>query len=204
MPQRTILATDTFSRVDGPNIGGIWDPQPGQGSYSIVSNVVSPASVSADSAESYNAVTWPNDQWAQANCTTAGGAASGRGPGVGLRMSAAAQTGYQCVINEDASNNINVYKFVAGVYTSIVSYTVTYAAGGILCVEIVDTTIYTYYQGILIGMATDTSIASGRAGLVFASATTTSSLDNWKAGGSYIFPPPPRVLTTAIGRAASW
>lgn len=183
MPSRTTLITDDFNRANSNDVGTTWDVQTGQGRFGIVSNAVSPASIGSDSAETYNGIVWPNDQWAQAAVTTSGGANAGRGGGVGVRMAAAAMTGYQVVINEGGSANLTVYKFVATVFGAITTYTVTYTAGGIILVEVIGTTITTSYQGIVIGSVIDSSIASGRGGIAFSSTTVSTSVDNWSGGG---------------------
>lgn len=198
MPQRTTLITEDFNRANANDIGATWDVQTGQTRFGISSNTAIPASTGSDCAESYNGISWPDNQWVQAALTTTGGASAGRGIGLGLRMSAAAATFYRIVLHEGVSANINVSKIVAGVFTAITNYTTTYAAGGVLLAEIIDTTIIVSYQGVVLGSVVDSSIASGRGGIVFSSSTTTSSLDTW-LGGGYV-PSPGSLALLGVGQ----
>lgn len=180
---RTTLATDSFDRADNADIGANWTQQTGHQAFKIVSNTAQPSGFSSNAAENYSGIPWPDDQWAQAACTTTGGVSAARGPGVALRMSSSAQTWYRCLINEDASANLCIRKFVNGVSSAITTFTTTYVDGGVFDVQVVDTTLSVSYQGVLLGTVIDSSIASGSAGINFSSSVTSCSVDNWSAGG---------------------
>lgn len=204
-----VLATDNFNRADVNPIGGNWTTVTSEGAFKIVSNAVQPASLSADSTAYYNAVTWPNDQYAQVKVTV-NETTAGNGLGPCVRASASANTFYRVVADHAGSGNIELSKFIAGSYTQIWGRTATFVNGDTLRLEVQGTTLRVYINGVQVGAdATDSSIASGNAGLAYSSNTVSVSGDDWEGGdfaaaaaasrsGLYV------VQQAAIVRAGSW
>lgn len=155
------LATDDFNRADAASLGANWTAfSGGISSPSIVSNKAQDTG-GADSGAIYSAATFPADQWAQVVRTGADGG------GVAVR-GATPRTWYSIHIEGTfgASATLLICKFIAGVFTSISSQTVTFASGDTLYGEVQGTTLLAKKNGASLGTsATDSSIASGTAGI---------------------------------------
>lgn len=179
----TALATDNFNRADANPIGGNWTTANNHNAMQIVSNTCQPSSLLVDCGAYYNAITWPDDQYAQVKVTVN---STGTGVGIGLfcRQAAAANTCYRLVASHAASNNIELGKFVTGTFTGIWTRTQAFTDGDILRLEVQGTTLRAYFNGAQIGAdTTDSSIASGNAGIAYSSATSaTTLLDDWEGG----------------------
>lgn len=185
-PTRVTLASDDFNRADNADVGANWDQITGETqAMKIVSNTVQPTNASNDSGERYNAVTVPDDQWGQAAMTpVAGGETTDEGIGIALRVAAGANTYYTAVVHKAATNNVGVYKKVAGVYTHLATFTTAWADGDVLLFTAVGSQLRVYQNGVQIGVRViDTSITSGAVGIKYSSSITGASLDNWSAGG---------------------
>jgi hypothetical protein len=177
-------AKDSFDRANANPVDGAWTTVTSQTALQISSNKAIPANAANDCAAFYNALPFPNDQYAQAKVSTAAGAAGG-GTGIGpmVRCSAADNTNYRVVITHGATNNITLGKFVASAFTEIWQRTVTFVDGDILRLEVQGTTLRVYVNGVQVGAdATDSSIASGAAGIAYSSNLASCTADDWEAG----------------------
>lgn len=174
-------ASDDFNRADNADIGTTWDVQTGSNPFKIVSNAATPNSLAADSAETYNGITFANDQFSQVTLTAVTGhvGADDTGIGVGVRMAAAAATQYR-IIGDDSSSIIA--KVVSGAYTKLTSNTTGFTAGDVLYGEASGTTITGKKNGAANLSTTDAAIGSGRAGIIYSSSITAATIDNWSGG----------------------
>jgi hypothetical protein len=174
-----VLATDNFNRADSTDLGASWDVVPGESNCQIVANAVrAGVGGGADCSESYNGVTWPNDQYSQIVIVSL----SDRFVGPVVRASTSANTLY---LVECATTNIYLYKVVSASGTLLVNYSGTVSVGDIIRLEAQGTTLRVFQNGTQRISTTDTSIASGRAGIHInlpGSQFDTAVLDNWEGG----------------------
>lgn len=175
----TELFNDNFNRADETPLGGNWTGQTGEGeSFKLATSAVNPIT-DGDCGAYRNNVTWPADQYMEADCTAV---AAGNGIGVALRMATGSKILYRVII--DNAGTINVEKLVPG-YTLITTRSVTYSAGAKLRAEISGSTIKVFYQGVQQGAnITDSSIASGSGGICYSSSNGTGCKIDNAAGGS--------------------
>lgn len=200
----TTLATDNFNRANSGDLGASWDVMTSETAWTISANTAVPSSLNSDATETYNAATWPNNQWAQ-DAVTENSVVSGIGPGIALRGSTSARTFYRCVISRAVSGSIELAKFVAGTYTQLGTRTVTWTNGAILYCEVQGTTLIIKLDGVQQGASfSDSAIASGRAGISFSGGTgVLTSIDNWEGGdfaGATSLPPLRRRMHGVLGR----
>ena len=176
----SVLATDTFNRADSSVLGSNWTTISGNAAHHILSNqALSPDDPSADY---YNAVVWPNDQYSQAIMVNAGDAALGEdnGPGLCVRAAAAANTMYFAMFN---NHGIDLYSVVASSYANIGNYDTAQANNDVGYLEAQGTAIKCKQNGTQRISVTDSSIASGRAGLFGANEPSVNPLmDSWEGG----------------------
>lgn len=179
-----VLATDNFNRANNADLGVNWDVQNGSGenAWKILNNAAEPSTLASNCGESYNAVTWPDDQYSQVKCSVTG-ASAGTGPGPSLRCSTIARTYYIIQVSEHATQAISVRKRIAGAATSLGTINTVWVDGDVLKAEIQGSTIKIYQNGTQIGSdITDSAIASGRAGIAYDNISTTASVDDWEGG----------------------
>jgi hypothetical protein len=122
----------------------------------------------------YTAVTFANDQSAQAVITHLTGGING----VSCRTSNSAVTAYWYYGN---AGNSYIQKDVAGTGTVLVTTGVGFAVGDTIRIECRGTTITAYKNNVQTGTVTDSSIASGYPGIVGANASG-PLLDNFRGG----------------------
>jgi hypothetical protein len=161
------------------------------GTMQILSNQAAPTAVGSDAGSYYNArggsslTTWPADQYVQGFMFCTGGTAgSGVGPCLILRNNTST-TYYRLSINAAAGNNIQLQRFVAGVFTDIWDRAATFVQGALLRMEIYGSTIRVFYNGSQVGADTvDTSIATGIPGIGYSGGSGVSSpgITFWEAG----------------------
>lgn len=187
-----VLATDNFDRANNADLGANWDVLPSATACQVSSNnCLFPGD---PAGESYNAVTWPNDQYSQVKITVFGG----NGPGAACRMSTSFLTCYVAYGSGAAFNNrFELYKIVSGVFTLLGSGG-TPATNDVVRCEAQGTTIRCLQNGVQRVSVTDTSIASGRAGVIgFDGGGTDPQADDWQGGdfataaASWLFQPHP-------------
>ncbi len=173
------LAFDEFARADQNPLGSPWLYPTGQSlQMQLLSGAISGVGSSGQCRAYNNSVTWPNDQWCQATVTTI----SDGDIGLALRISATGDSCYRYVHRTVANGGILLSKVVAGVYTTLAANTgVGGAAGDIIYMEAVGTSIVVKVNGTQVFSVTDSALASGNAGVH--RYNTTSFLDNWFGGG---------------------
>ena len=166
--------TDDFNRANSGDLSANWTPVVDQ--LQIVSNSAQPFSGS-DATERYSAVTWTANQSSEAKITCAATTDAGAGLGVGVRYSAADNTGYRLVINGDGEWELG--RMSAGSFTFIASGTTTYSAGAVLKLSIIGTTLTSTYNGVQIDTRTDANIATGSPASVYSSSIASGNIDDW-------------------------
>jgi hypothetical protein len=200
------LATDNFTRADGNDLGTAWDVQTGNTRFGIASNRAAPSALGSDCAENNNSATWPNDQYSKATIgsLTGGGNGTGSGIGVTCRAASGANTMYRAVGGTTPAGS-EVGKSVAGSFTALFGNATTWAAGDVIEIRAVGTTISLYRNGSLVQSTTDSSIASGRPGVGYSSTVTAGTLSAWEGGdfaAGATFAGPKVLHSQAVRRAA--
>jgi hypothetical protein len=177
-----ILVQDNFNRANQNPLAGNWSTPTGANALQLSSNAVTYTDFNNDSSAYYNAITWPNDQYSQCNCTVSN-EGGGQGFGPSCREASGALTRYRLVASTAASNNFELSKEVSGSFTLIWDRTSTFTSGNLVRLEAQGTTLRAYNNGVQIGASTtDSSIASGSAGLLYSSRAATASGDNFEGG----------------------
>lgn len=181
-----VLGSDAFTRANETPVASPWTQvyTGGTRTFNLASNALAPTLLSQDGVYKYTGPTWPNDQYSQCTCTVTGTGAD-TGPGVTVRCGSpsASSTWYRLSINKAASNNLVLYKSVAGALTRIAQRTITFTDGHTLRLEVSGTTLSIFYDGVLQGATvTDSGIASGEAGLGYSSTSTAATVDDWEGG----------------------
>lgn len=174
-----VLATDNFNRADSSSVGANWTTIPNNANHQISSNqALGPADPSADF---YNAVVWPNNQYSQAVMVNAGNAAltEDNGPGLCVRAAAAANTMYFAMWN---NHGIDLYSVVADSYANIGNYDTAQANNDVGYLEAQGATIVCKQNGTTRITVTDSSISSGGAGLFSAEEGVFPLMDTWEGG----------------------
>lgn len=185
------LVSDDFNRADNTDLGTTWDPNLADASnlgLRITSNAALeplPGSVS-DSSETYNAITWPSDQYTEVTygATAANGAGAGIGPT--CRAINGTLTFYRAVGN---ASGYGLSSAVAGTFNTISSGTgTTFAAADTLRLELQGTTWRLKKNGTTFQTSTDSAIsAANRGGIGFSSADSGTTATSW-AGGDFKTP----------------
>ena len=179
MPSRT-LASDNFNRADGA-IGSNWAGV--VGNFVVHTNFADASDLSSDAVMYWNAITFQSDQYAQCALYNLDGDNSTAGFGVCLRASTSVSTFYRIVVSAGVTNNVEVSKFVNGVYTQLALRTQAFADGDILRAEIHGSTIQIYHNSVQMGAdITDSSIATGQPGIAYSGALFNGDIDNWEGG----------------------
>src|SRR5260221_291047 len=141
-----VLATDNFNRANADPIGTPWATTGDSQHFTIASNVATPASLVSDAGAFENTVTWPNDQYSQAQLTVTGTGAGGTGLGVGVRMASGINY-YRVVTDHGVSNNVELAKLVGGSYTQIWQRTQSWTDGDTFYIEAQGTAIVVKRNG---------------------------------------------------------
>ena len=186
MGKTSTIFTDNFNRADNTDLGSVWDVNSTQIRFGIVSNTAQPSTLSVgDCQETYNGATMPDDQWAEGLLTMTGTVA-GHGPGLVLRASSTVNTFYRLDCNHAASGNIRIAKNVAGVFTSLATFTSAWTNGDKFTFAIAGYKLSVFKNDVLIGSVTDggSSIASGKVGIFNAALSETApvSIDDFACG----------------------
>lgn len=185
----SILATDNFTRANSADLGTNWDENTGESGpngFDISSNTAVPSDVAADSSETNNAATWPNDQYSEVTYATTGANGVGAGSGPSCREALGATLTYYRAVG-----NASGYEFGrknAGPFTSLSSGAgTTFAPGDKLRLQVSTNGANCDWvltkNGVQFASGTDTSpIASGRAGIAHSSVSTVAALSAWEGG----------------------
>ena len=180
------LATDDFNRADANPIGGNWTTIPGgPGDLQIISNKLSGTTTSQRNG-AYNVTAVGDDQYSQG--TILGGTGTD-GPCPAVRVSAVDETFYAFCPVDIGGDAFDLYKRVAGVYTSLDTQFATWAPGDVIRIEAQGTTIRGYIGGALVASQTDSAITTGQFGILINTSGTLSQteFDDWSGGD---FAPP--------------
>lgn len=198
------LASDNFQRG---SLGANWT-QASHGGMTIASNVAVPATTGAVDGASYNAITWPNDQYSEVTAGTgfkAGAGANFIFPLCRVGGTPAAPTYYVAFVEN--SGTVFIEKTVAGTTTNLTNpaITITVNDGDVYRLEVVGTTITFYQNGIPIQSQTDASITSGPAGMGSQAAATASlaPISLW-AGGAPGYSVQGSLGAAGAGATISW
>lgn len=178
------LATDNFDRANNADIGANWDVMTSEVAMQITSNTVKTSNVAADASETYNAISFPADQYSQAKITSAAGeGGAGEGYGVLVRGATGARTYYRLTVCSQITNT-RLTKFVSASNTTLANNNVTYADGKVLYLGVKGSVITMTYDGVVIGTpVSDSAISSGRPGITESSTVNSASfIDDWEGG----------------------
>jgi len=185
---RTPLAADDFNRASiGTNwTGNYSDQNASNANLGITGNRVRSTSTVVDATMTYNAVSLPDDQWAQITIPTLS-TSSSSGARVLLRFGAAgSKNGYEMALARPGTNyyTSRIAKWTNGVFTSLaVENAIPWTAGDVLRGEVQGTTLRLYRNNTLVLSATDTTFSSGQAGItVYTNALEGLELDDFVAG----------------------
>ncbi len=192
------LASDNFNRANADPIGGNWSQFSSATFFTsskIVSNALESSTVGSGGDSFYNAIAWPNDQWAQG---TVKACANSSFAIVDLRLNVSGiETGYRCYWNGTAggAGTFAIQKALAGVFTTVGQTTgIVLSTSDAITAVVIDGVISVYQNANLVLSATDVSpIASGDAGLGPLPITAFSDVifDDWSGGGVQAAPTPP-------------
>jgi hypothetical protein len=175
------IASDDFNRADSSSLGSNWTQHASYtiNWWTIASNVIVPNASGGDAVSFWNADSFPDDQWSQADVTVAGTTAE-VGVGPACRVQSGANNLYWAVSQQSATY---VAKFVGGTYTLISSITHAWTNGHTLRFEAEGSTLRVFDNGTQYDAGiSDGSIGSGSAGVAYSSLSSTRQLDNWAGG----------------------
>ena len=198
-PNWQALAQMGLSLGNGLSYGGMTVP-----GFQILSNAAAPESSTADVGEYYVGLgrSWPSpNQYAQAKVTVSGTNGAGSGVGVMVRcsqggdvttdLSAEGRQGvtsfYRAVVDKAASNNLEISKYVNGVYTNLGRTTVSWTDGWILRIVAVGNRITAWYGATSSSLAValfvfDSDVDDGLPGIYVSTTITSGSVDDFEAG----------------------
>lgn len=194
-------ATDDFNRADNTSLGANWTTVSTGGfdatGFQIVSNAAQPEQLTGDDLELYTGSTFADDQYAQAKVTVT---STGSNAGLGVVVRGATNGScYRAVVSKAASNNVSLFKFVAGAGTNLGNRTTTWVDGDTLRIEVQGTTITLYQNGVALGATfSDSALASGAPGISHSTSITSGSLDDFAAGDLNAVAPGLRVVTSPL------
>jgi hypothetical protein len=168
-------ASDNFNRANENPLAGNWTTAPGASAMQLFSNQVT-GSTGANCTSFWNADTFGNDQYSQVTPV------DNTNFGAGLAVRVRTTTQYDCyILFLNASGSVQIYKIIAGSVTLLSSPNFAYAAGDVIKLEAVGTTLTAYKNGVAqANPATDSALTAGAAGL-FAN-NFNLFLDDWEGG----------------------
>ena len=177
-------AADNFNRSDSADLGTDWTPIFGEAPYTIASGLARPSNYSNfNNAEVFTGKSWSADQYSECIIINPhSGADSGAGIGVVVRGSTSERTYYGFVCNANAGFGWQLFKWVAGSFTSISTGGTAFASADVVRLEVIGTTLNVYRNGALFTTATDSSIVDGSPGIVLAPFSFDSMNENWSGG----------------------
>jgi len=186
-----LTASDEFERANSADLGTQWDTLTGSTALNVSSRTAVPSALGSDGCESYNAVSSPDNQWAQCRASissSGGGAASnGNGIGVALRCSLTATT---CYLGVAFLDGVSICTMIGGAFTVLAFTNFTWTNGDWIRMEVIGNRLELFSMAVSTGLLrsrislTNNSIASGRFGLYYSSdlGVTAASADDWSAG----------------------
>ena len=198
------LASDNFQRG---SLGANWT-QSIRGGMTITSNVAVPLTTAVSDGASYNAITWPNDQYSEV--TAAPGFKAGAGanfiqPFCRIGGTAGSPTYY--VVFVENSGACFIEKCIAGTTTNLTSPNInlTINDGDVFRLEVIGTTLTFYQNGIPVQSQTDSAVTSGPVGMGgnAAAVATLAPITPW-AGGAPGFHIQGALGVAGAGATVSW
>jgi glucose/arabinose dehydrogenase/PKD repeat protein len=182
-PSLTTLGSDTFTRSNSTDLGSNWDSgYPNRTALSLVSNAIRATTAGSEGKETFNAVTLPDDQWAQVTIANLSGTGWNSG---GLALRAAPPPGtshYLVMISNQTGYRTTIYGPNGLIATTD---TAVWTSGDVLRFEVQGSTLRVYRNTALILTAFDSTVTSGnRAGVGIFAATNLNEiiLDNFSEG----------------------
>jgi hypothetical protein len=178
------LASDDFDRANNADIGANWTPS--GGGFKIVSNAAAPTNTASDSFERYTAISWPDDQYAEATISGIDAASGGEGIGVICRADTTGVTTFYRLVG--SASNFRLSRYNTGASTTLVEGAgTTFAVNDVIRLEIRTIAEGAYYtclkNGIPFTSGLDSSpLTSGQAGIVYSSTSTSAALASWSGG----------------------
>ena len=179
----TVLATDPFTRADNPDLGANWTVVTGEAAFQVLSNQAAPSADGSDCAEVWNAVVFPDDQYAQCVVRNLNAVAPGdTGVGLLVRAVAATRVYYRLTINSNPAGSWELGVRSAGSYTPLHDGTDAWASGDTAYLSVQGTLLTVKRNGGTIYSTNDGTLGSGSAGVVYSSTASGETLDDWEAG----------------------
>ena len=197
-----VLATDTFDRANEVPLASPWVDGGEPGTFSLLSNAVTPTSFETNAVFWRGGITWPNDQYSQAELATTNTVGSD-GPGLGVRITAGLNY-YRITASHGTTNNTRLIKKVNTTVTELWLRTQAWTSGDTVLLQIISTTLTAKINGVAIGAdATDSSHASGNTGVAYDPNSVDATIENWEGGdfvGATSLPPSRRRMHGVLGR----
>ena len=187
------LASDNFQRANQNPLAGNWTTQVAGNNLQLSSDAVTSATAGTIGLAYYNAISFPNDQWATAAALTSS-ASSVFGPQVRMGNSGV-RTAYSVpwIGTFGSPGPAYVQQEVSGTYTQLDIFNLTLNSGDSLTACAIGSNIYTYWDGFLVRATSASALSSGIAGLIGNAITSTANLaiTSWSGGGFQNAPNPP-------------
>lgn len=182
------LATDSFDRANNADLGANWDSGyvTGYGSFEILSNLAHPSVAGTQAVETYNAITWPNDQYSEFDIST--WANENQAVSIVRLAAPSTVTGYMFFAQRfsGVDGNDEIYKVISDSYTLLASAAGSWTTGNRMKGAAFGTGLYLFKNGTQILSASDSAIGSGRGGIsglhFSGGAGGNVNLDNWAGG----------------------
>lgn len=182
----TSVATDNFNRANG-NLGANWTGGDGTagGAYTLIqisSNQVTGNNNNTNTAF-WNASAFNNDQYAKLTLSTVGaGPIGGIGPCVRCGTTTGFPTGYMFAEDPQLGNWQLLKCIVPGGCSSLATASITPAAGDVMELSVLGTTLTSSINGVVVNTTTDATFASGKAGIVTLWTNVNTLGDTWEGG----------------------
>lgn len=195
------INTESFTGPAGA-LAGSWTQQDQPGTLNKNGSGLGKGSVNAkDLFAFWNAVAFNNDQYSQVRI--AGGLSNAvQYAQIAVRSSGTSESTYKGYAfytdGVPGTMHSEVAKVVNGNWTALRAFSNTFAAGDVIKISAVGTTITIYKNGVALGSVTDATLTSGSPGVGVYGSTVT--IDDWE-GGSLTSAPAP-VATVSVSPAS--
>lgn len=205
----TELATANFTGTDLAELGASWDSGYSNGvAFRILTNRAQPNTFNSVAYESYNGITWPNNQYSEIDIVSTWG-----GENIAGVMLRAANPStdtfyvtYVYAFTSGTDTGMEIAKSIANSYTTLANDTASaWVAGDRIKGAVLETGLYLFKNGSEILAASDSDISSGRGGMyaLYFGAGGNVFLDNWAGGeveGDAPASLPHHLLLLGVGR----
>jgi hypothetical protein len=182
-----VLATDSFDRADGIDLGADWDVVLDHQRWVITSNRVEPQDLALgkDASEMNVSTAWPADHFSRATIAAIAGTGSDTGVGVAVRcVTNGIDTAsmYRVVANLAGTNNTSLDRYVANVYSTLLQGTAAWTVGDRIELQVQGLTLVVLRNGAVVFSTTDSALSTGRPGISHSAVVASASVDNWEGG----------------------